>query len=385
MMVFSLEALAALHGDSLLLHYGEQDNPKSVLIDGGPGAVYGQSLRPRLDELRAQLVASGALADGDPLTLPLAMISHIDDDHIGGMLRLVDAVDTDFEAGRPAWLDVRAFWLNTFQDVTGQAGQGASFTPAEQEDSKTAAVVASVGQGRDLRALVEKHWPLNPKPFDGGLVEAPETGGVLKPLDGDTSLLIVSPQAADIAKFRKEWDEQITKLMKGAAKPAQIATAVDKSPYNLSSIVLLARQGNSTMLLTGDANGDHVRTGLKSAGALDTQDKLHVNVLKLPHHGSKRNVDLAFFQHLTADHYVISANGKYDNPDTQTLEWIVQARGQTGYTLHLTYAGQADDLADRLKAFREKYEDVVIETRPDDALSLRVDLADAPFAQEAVA
>jgi len=47
-----------------------------------------------------------------------------------------------------------------------------------------------------------------------------------------------------------------------------------------------------------------------------------VDVLKLPHHGSIRNIDGDFFKILTADTYVISANGRDGNPEFQTLEWI---------------------------------------------------------------
>ena len=49
-MVFSLEALQAFHGDSLLLHAGD----KLCLIDGGPFKTWATSLRPRLEELRAR-------------------------------------------------------------------------------------------------------------------------------------------------------------------------------------------------------------------------------------------------------------------------------------------------------------------------------------------
>ena len=34
--VFTLEALQAAHGDALLLHYGTLDNPRLIVIDGGP-------------------------------------------------------------------------------------------------------------------------------------------------------------------------------------------------------------------------------------------------------------------------------------------------------------------------------------------------------------
>ena len=36
---------------------------------------------------------------------------------------------------------------------------------------------------------------------------------------------------------------------------------------------------------------------------------MHVDVLKMPHHGSDRNMDRAFLERITADHYVFSGNG----------------------------------------------------------------------------
>jgi glyoxylase-like metal-dependent hydrolase (beta-lactamase superfamily II) len=76
--VFTLEALQANDGDCLLLHYGTEDAPKHILIDGGPKTIYKSVLKPRLDELR------GARA----LNLRMVMVSHIDLDHITGVLDL---------------------------------------------------------------------------------------------------------------------------------------------------------------------------------------------------------------------------------------------------------------------------------------------------------
>jgi beta-lactamase superfamily II metal-dependent hydrolase len=52
---------------------------------------------------------------------------------------------------------------------------------------------------------------------------------------------------------------------------------------------------------------------------------MHVDVLKVPHHGSDRNVTKTFFKTLTSDIYIISADGKYRNPDFSTLKWIIEA------------------------------------------------------------
>ncbi len=51
-MLFSLEAVQALHGDSLLVHFGTAASPELIVVDGGPGTVYLKHLKPRLLELK---------------------------------------------------------------------------------------------------------------------------------------------------------------------------------------------------------------------------------------------------------------------------------------------------------------------------------------------
>jgi len=65
-------------------------------------------------------------------------------------------------------------------------------------------------------------------------------------------------------------------------------------------------------------------------------DKIHVDLLKMPHHGSARNVAREFFEQVTADHYVISADGRFDNPDLEMLKMLTEARGAAEYTVYLT-------------------------------------------------
>ena len=73
-----------------------------------------------------------------------------------------------------------------------------------------------------------------------------------------------------------------------------------------------------------------------AAGLLDQHGRVHFNVIKMPHHGSNRDMRLDWLQSITADHYVISANGQYGNPDGDTIAWICQARGDDPYTIHMT-------------------------------------------------
>jgi beta-lactamase superfamily II metal-dependent hydrolase len=89
-----------------------------------------------------------------------------------------------------------------------------------------------------------------------------------------------------------------------------------------------------SILLTGDGRCDDIYDGLKKNEFLTTSGKLHVDILKIPHHGSNANMKPEFFENITADHYVISADGKHNNPDKETLDTIAE-NIKTG-TLYLT-------------------------------------------------
>jgi beta-lactamase superfamily II metal-dependent hydrolase len=151
------------------------------------------------------------------------------------------------------------------------------------------------------------------------------------------------------------------------------AAFLDESVFNLSSLVVLAEAGGKRMLLTGDARGDHVLKGLTGAGLLKT-GTIHVDLLKLPHHGSDRNVETDFFRQITADHYVVSANGKFGNPEVSTLQMISAARGKDKYTVHLTNREKRLEKFFASEKSKGKKYDVVF--RDEEELSLWVDLGD---------
>src|SRR5688572_9844739 len=107
--MFTLEALDANHGDCIFLHFGTRQNPEFMIIDGGPGragSVFATVVRPRLEEMAANL--NVAL----PLDVRLVMVSHIDDDHIGGVLKLMDRANI----GANPLINVEALWHNSFDD-----------------------------------------------------------------------------------------------------------------------------------------------------------------------------------------------------------------------------------------------------------------------------
>ncbi|HYM98910.1 MAG TPA: hypothetical protein VET25_04140, partial [Aestuariivirgaceae bacterium] len=167
-MVIRLEALNAKHGDALLLHYKQKAAQRLWIIDGGPAGTWKNFLGPRLEELKGTK---------EELTVDLAMLSHVDEDHVTGMLQLAKGL-AEAKKGTAPFLDIRRFWHNSFSDLVGSekkakkglaalAGmQGAAQAALASDnpslpvdngvlDHRAVAVLASINQGRELRDYIE--------------------------------------------------------------------------------------------------------------------------------------------------------------------------------------------------------------------------------------
>jgi len=386
-MIFTLEALQAKYGDSLLLHYGTKKDPKLIIIDGGPAGVFDKSMRPRLEALKAKR------SPDDPLPVRLMMVSHIDDDHIRGILDLTDSLIEQRDNKESLLCDITTLWHNSFDEILGNnetdaiaaslnsvvklsAAGDLTFPSNLFRDHAPAAIAANVPQGRRLRQNVSKLALLANDPFEKLVVLSKKKK---KPMviDGKLKFTIVGPSQMRLEKLQTDWDKKLKELKKKPPAQARALAAefIDNSVYNLSSIIVLAEVEGKRMLLTGDGLGADILSGLKEAGLLKEGGKLHVDLFKMPHHGSIRNNSEELLSTVTADHYVMSANGKYDNPDVPTLKLLSKIRGGDKCTFHLTNpvpAAVKFFKADQKKAGK-KYK---VDIREDPAPSLRIHLGD---------
>jgi hypothetical protein len=370
-MILTLEPLRAQEGDCLLLHWGTKAAPKLAVIDGGPGRVYENFLQPRLEQIRMNRKV-------DRLTIDLVMVSHVDNDHIVGIKKffrdLKSEVDKNvLDQERP--FKVERLWHNTFNDILGDGIDGyyktltASFTASvggqpnpevvdkveeafknkgeDDEEARQRAydiglILAGHGESRELRDNHQFLYKANEiaalnHPFKNKgkatLITAemtPEPANV-----AGLKFTVTGPFEAQIVALQAAFDKYIKK--EGLTAEAVLAAYADKSVPNLSSIVCLVALEGKRILLTGDARGDFVIEGLKRAKILKDKS-LKIDVLKVPHHGSEHNLERGFFETIVADTYVFSADGKYGNPDRESLDWLIQARGKDAeYNIVLTY------------------------------------------------
>jgi beta-lactamase superfamily II metal-dependent hydrolase len=147
-----------------------------------------------------------------------------------------------------------------------------------------------------------------------------------------------------LKELQKEHDAFLKKEKKKKGDgQAALAAFTDTSAPNLSSIVVQVKNGARTLLLTGDARGDFILEGLKAAKLLKANKPYVVDLLKVPHHGSDRNMTQEFFEQVHATHYVFSGDGEHGNPERETLQMLFEARknvaslGNEPFTIWLTY------------------------------------------------
>jgi hypothetical protein len=343
-----LEVLKAKKGDCLLLHCGTPEAPALILIDGGPAGVWVQTLKPWLLELRGER----GLPANSPLRIDLVVVSHVDDDHINGILALLAEMKERKDSGDPPLFAIGRLWHNSFDDIIGNdevratasVSHGVASTNGQLVDEESfdlgpsldvAKVLASVAQGDRLRELAQAlSIAINPE-FDGELIR---TGLVPDPDERlALEIIVAGPLADELVALQAEFDTWLKRRRRGESTDSALAALDDKSVANLSSIVLLMRDGDQSVLLTGDARSDKIVTGLVESGLMERQGSLEVGILKMPHHGSIRNLDELFVRSVVAKEYVFSGDGKHGNPDRETIDLLLAERPPGEYQLTLTY------------------------------------------------
>ncbi|MER7275582.1 MBL fold metallo-hydrolase [Dactylosporangium sp. NPDC000244] len=346
--MMTLEFMNARHGDCCLLSWA--DGQRVVLIDGGPSATYDEVLGPRL--------ASQPHLDA-------ICVSHIDDDHIAGVLRLLHTIARDRDDGLPDPIHVTTLWFNGLDELVDSRSAGLSAAVRAQNEAPgpSAPIGASYQQGQELHRLARLLQLTGNAPFHGPLIHGAQTD-----LDG-LRITVITPDETALAALTSKWRE----ASEGNADSVITAAIKDRSVPNLSSISLHFDLDGRTALLTGDARSDHLLTGLTAAGLRRPGQPFYVDVLKLPHHGSAKNVTKDFFRHVQAAHYVVSADGaKNHHPDPETLDWLVSSRLSTDrYTVHLTnHIAHAVDQLKRLQQARSFA--IKVRTDPELAATIRI-------------
>lgn len=307
--MFKVSALPASYGDCLWIEYGVEEDPCVILIDAGPSAP--NNLQSRLQ----QLAARGR-------HLELVVVTHVDRDHIGGMLNLLNK---DFYGAA-----VRDFWFNGFRHLPSTE---ASETFGEK-------------QGEQLTKLIlEKKIAWNATLSNAGFMVAPESCPTFM-LPGGAKLTLLSPDADQLKLLRRNWIKVCGEADLYEDMPAQtiyfgkhgleafgselinipmLASqpfSEDTSEANGSSIAFIIEFEGRRVLLGADAYPSRI---LKSLEKTDGHPPYWFDLVKVPHHGSENSVSKEFVEALNCKRYLFSSNGAlYGHPAQPAVSRVIK-------------------------------------------------------------
>jgi hypothetical protein len=190
-------------------------------------------------------------------------------------------------------------------------------------------VLASVPQGQHLHGFAKRNGldstmndPYRPLVMRRDGQKTADIAGL--------ELAVVAPDEQAVENLRKAWKKN--------RKEGATASYDDRSPYNLSSIVVVAKFDGKSMLLTGDALGNEIMEGLEKNKIMAPGGNADFDLIKLPHHGSQNNVAQDFFERVKAPVYVVSGDHvKFPNPHPNSMGWLKEARGDDDYAVYCTY------------------------------------------------
>ena len=282
--------LPALAGDSIEIIF-EGATPGMVIIDGGMGK-----------ECRAILKKDVCEWKDKNGPVDLAILTHIDNDHINGFLSLIK----DEEFNRESLSEI---WFNYGEKIEESALKSKKRLYIAGNSCLT-----SCKQGKELHELLKmKNIPL----------VAPIVSGLKKTLS-ECCIEVISPSTECLNEYVSSDEYQFM----GNEVP-DLQTAAKKNDYgysledllkrdfdeasvtkaNASSIAVLISEKNHKILCLGDAKASEVEKELRRRGYSE-DNPLLIDFLKVSHHGSSHSTSDSLLKILDCSNYLISTNWK---------------------------------------------------------------------------
>jgi len=315
--IFQIEMVPANNGDCLWIEYGDPAAPDRILIDCGA-----ESAAKLLNARVAGLQAAGKID-----AFELFILTHIDADHISGVL--------PFFSNRGS-LNFGQVWFNAEPQLPPAVlgvMQGEKFADILNSDpGLRAAWNKSAGETGKAPAPIVR-------PDEGPLPSYTLPGGM--------QLTILSPGNAQLKDLAAVWRKELRRFKQGkshellAGKPKPLPVRdpgaldvealsrskekPDPSPANGSSIAVLAEFDGRAALLTGDAHAEvmaaSIRRLLEQRGGAA---RLRLNAMKLSHHGSANALTKELLDLIDCPQYLISTDGsKFYHPDREAVARVI--------------------------------------------------------------
>ncbi|SFV55834.1 metallo-beta-lactamase family protein [hydrothermal vent metagenome] len=293
----TLQVLKAFSGDALLLSYSDDNGKKRyILIDGGMPNTYTKYIKRVISKIEC---------------LDYVFITHIDKDHLGGILKLLESSQKD---------KVQNIFFNS-----GAIIKKSDSTMISESDG--IALVDFINSSERFKTnqeeITNERKPL--ELFGLKMTFLSPSYEALDVFNNNFTLGKIKEEAL-ISDSVLEQDEPMDFYELIIARPFREKRLKD-DPANGASLSMLIEYEGKKVLLLGDAKDHIIISSLKALG-YSVENRLKVDYLKLAHHGSKYHTSEEFLSLVDASHFIISTNGRYGHPNIETLARILCHKGR---------------------------------------------------------
>ena len=287
------------HGDSILV---STDNGTHILIDGGEEGTYAE-IEEYMDDNEIEI-------------LDLVVLTHIDRDHIDGIIEMMEE--------RHNWAKIKEIWFN---DSTIKIA-------VKNEE-------IGYGDGNALEDLIAESSIIHKKNIS--FHKNCERKAREYQIGSDIKLTLLSPKFQDLKTQVKKWKtyngeiagkscidrrniDDVVESFKNEnlnkSKTEKLAKATSMSLANKTSIAFILEYDKKEFLFLGDADIKVINSSLIDLGY--SEKSLKIEFVKLAHHGSKKNINEEFLNLIDTDKFIILTDcSSFAHPDKETLGLIV--------------------------------------------------------------
>ena len=364
----------AKNGDAFLIR-DEAIQPTAILIDGGYASTFHDYISPDLKHLTTF-----------DYTLDLVIATHIDADHISGLLSFFKL---NGNSHAPKIIRVKNVLHNSLRSLASSTVDGCeTASDVDKElileirrrgyprpsEPMVEPVEISARQGSSLAALLlggEYHWNSGNGTLGINSADTPliELGPNVRlrvlgpPVDrfeqlhrqwvaalrrmGFTGTIGTSDAFDDAFEFLSAFEELQSSVRVGPAKLSNSANrsldeaySADNSVINGSSISLIVEVGSSRMLFLGDSWAEDIEASLQALP--DATFPVIFEAIKISHHGSLHNTSPALLKLIDSPVFLISSNGeRHCHPDFSLLRAIVDRPSDFQRHIYFNYSTRA--------------------------------------------
>lgn len=311
-------------GDAARIKFLGNDNKyHNIFIDSG----FERTFRNVLSENIQEIEKKGEVID-------LWILSHIHDDHIGGVIKYLDLIKSG------EFIDIVNQWYYNVPRLY-------STNPKNKKPIISSA--ASIGQGD----IIYEYLKINKKLLN---IDITSEIGTLD-LFG-LKLTILTPSVEKLNKLREKYPVNKTnELERSELISVSDAKAInendyftkivdfniedfiqDKSIENGSSISVITEYDNSKILWLADSHPKDVISSLQNLG-YSTENQFECDWVKVSHHGSSGNNSSELYNLIKCNNYLFSANGenKYNLPIKKCLALILRNKNRNKDSIYNFY------------------------------------------------